>query len=172
MHHWPLANTKEKGKNERASLVRGTLVTEVGTSSKMNRSAIAMVASYARWAKSPYECLVQDFQIRLCRRYSSCSKGSFLGLVQRKMYMFLLMNHTYSLKDIANFPNRHTHTHDRPADSQCCSLNLIIRNTHDTKIKEGRVGAVQSTETRGLPARIFISEVVQSWEETLDRLPW
>ena len=86
--------------------------------------------------------------------------------------MFLSMNHTYS-QDIANFPNRHIHTHDRPADSQCCSLNLIFRKTHDTKIKEGRVGAVQlSTETRGLPARNFIFEVVQSREETLDRLPW
>ena len=70
-------------KNECASLVRGTLVIGVGTSSKMNRSAIATVTSYARWATSPYERLVQDFQIRLCRRYSSCSKGSFLGLVQR-----------------------------------------------------------------------------------------
>ena len=57
-------------KNKCASLVRGILV--VGTSSKMNSSAIAFatVTSYARWATSPYECLVRDFQIRLCRRYS------------------------------------------------------------------------------------------------------
>lgn len=80
------------------------------------------------------------------------------------------MNHTYS-QDIANFPNRHIHTHDRPADSQCCSLNLIFRKTHDTKIKEGRVELFKYGDSWSA-CQNFIFEVVQSWEETLDRLPW
>ena len=71
----------------------------------------------------------------------------FFGLVQGGIYIFLSMKHTYS-QDIANFPNRHIHTHDRPDDSQCCPSNLIFGKTHESKIKEGRIGAVRSTETR------------------------